>query len=253
MQNTNRKCRLNAQTIILTASFARLWNQTSLQAALNIRRYPVACKGQEMWFCQILGWMSWHYLIATVVASQLKALLWCLPRERVETRSFRWEGDLCFVWQPLSFEFRRGSDKGQPADAVGRVANCLCKRIEVEAVTLGGPAAVPGMLQNTPAYLVWGWQNSCQVLCFGCTCVLWISGQSAAQKQNLTPKYFSGAGGLMASSHHRTDFLQDLSSNSCQEWWFVIRRFTDLQLWLVHPKFFSWNIWTTLKWTIEGN
>lgn len=36
MQNTNRKCRLNAQTIILTASFARLWNQASLQAALNV-------------------------------------------------------------------------------------------------------------------------------------------------------------------------------------------------------------------------
>lgn len=36
MKNTSEKCRLNAQTIILTASFARLWNLASLQAALNI-------------------------------------------------------------------------------------------------------------------------------------------------------------------------------------------------------------------------
>lgn len=81
-----------------------------------------------MWFCQILGWMSWHYLIATVVASQLKALLRCLPCERVETCSFRWEDDLCFVWQPLSSGLRRGSEKGQPADTVDREWQTVCAR-----------------------------------------------------------------------------------------------------------------------------
>lgn len=43
----------------------------------------------------------------------------------------------------------------------------------------------------------------------------------------------------------RTDLLQDFSSNSYQKWWFVMRRFTDLQLWLFHPRFFPWNIWNT--------
>lgn len=89
---------------------------------------------------------------------------------------------LCLTASVLSSGLRRGSDKGQPATAVDREWQTLCKRAEVEAVTLAGPAAVPGVLQNTPHYLVWGCQNSCQVHCLGCTCVLWVSGQNAAWK-----------------------------------------------------------------------
>lgn len=50
-------------------------------------------------------------------------------------------------------------------------------------------------------------------------------------EKNLTPKYLSGAGGLMAPSHYKIDLLQNPTSNSYQKWWFVMRsRFTDLQL-----------------------
>lgn len=90
MKNTNGKCRLSAQTIILTTSFARLWNQASLQAALNIRRYPVACKGRvvvlpssglnelTLFDCYCSGLLAEGS--AQVLASSL---------ERVETCSFK--------------------------------------------------------------------------------------------------------------------------------------------------------------------
>lgn len=59
---------------------------------------------------------------------------------------------LCLTASVLSSGLRRGSDKGQPATAVDREWQTLCKRAEVEAVTLAGPAAVPGVLQNTTWY-----------------------------------------------------------------------------------------------------
>lgn len=62
-------------------------------------------------------------------------------------------------------------------------------------------------------------------------CVLWISRRGAALKKTLTPKYLSGAEGLMAPSRYKIDLLQNPTSNSYQKWWFVMRsRFTDLQL-----------------------
>lgn len=69
----------------------------------------------------------------------------------------------------LSSRLRRGSDKGQPADTVGREWQTLylCRRTKVEAVTQGGPTAVPGVLQNTPHCLCGGARTHARCIALG--------------------------------------------------------------------------------------
>lgn len=132
--------------------------------------------------------MSWHYLIASVVASLLMAVLRRLLYERVEASCLQVTGwfMLCLIVCLLSSGLRRVSDKGHVAVTRGREWQTLwylCKWAKVEAVTVGGSAAIPGVLQGTAHYLPWWYQQSCRVHCLGCTCVLWTSRQGATLKK----------------------------------------------------------------------
>lgn len=215
MKNTNGKCRLNAQTIILTASFTRLGSQASLKAALNIRRCPVACKGQEPWFCQALGWMSWRYLIATVVASaessaqmlaswkgqdlQLQVRGWfmlCL------TASVFWvQGggeDLTRDNQQLLWvESGKLSVQENRSGSSDPGRSCCCPRYATEHTTLLG-VGVPELM---PGALPWVYLCPLDIQTKGCLEI------------KPHPKVFFWSRRLLMASHYRTDLSQDLSSN----------------------------------------
>lgn len=130
---------------------------------------------------------------------------------------------LCLAVCLLSSGLRRVSEKGHLAVTMNKSGSSNCGRFRCFPRCSTGCSTllskvVPGVIIGALLWVYFGCPLDCQTRYY------------PKEKKTLTLKYPSGAEGLMASSH-RTDHSQDLTSNSYQKWWFVMRiRSIDLQL-----------------------